>query len=896
MDDAERRAPDEEVPPAEQVDELRRLVEVQRDLARAAAAGERAARAEVRSLHAELRDARAQLAAARRELASFRARRSVRAGAAVGDAARRLQRVLRPKRSPPAAPAATRVAASPATPAAATAAPPPPPAMSPPPPDEAALLARLAAAAELPARTEGPLVSIVMLTRDGADHLRRTLPALARGAYAGVELIVVDNASDDDTPAVLAAYAPGFPVTVVRNERNESYAAANNAAARVARGDLLLFLNNDVEPLGPHWLGHLVETLEEMHDVAAVGARLVFPAGRPGPRAGRRFADLTLQHAGIWFEPRDGAPLGVPIGAGGAADGPDALAVREAPALTAACLLVRRTAFEAVGGFDEGYEYGLEDVDLALRLRAAGWRLVYDGRAVLWHHESATRVLDDAEARRRRATANRDRFRGTWAPRLFRTTLADAVAGGGFWRAPLRIRLVPSPGAPGGAAAAAGALRAAGWEVGVAGAGVPDADGATAGDGAAAGDGAFPDVLLVAGPGHDVRVDPAGAVRVGIVGPGDVDAWLAAPWLPDLDLVVAADDASAGRIGAVTGLAATVAPDPLDPVALRAALDAWVAARRITIRSPVPSWEVAPSWGDHHFARDLQRALRRRGRPARIQLRPEWAEPWSARDDVAINLIGVALPPTHPGQVNVLWHISHPDLATPELYERHDVVFVASDVFARWMAPRVTVPVIPLHQATDPERFAPGREGPAHELLFVANSRGVRRHLLDDLLPTDRRLAVYGRGWTPERLDPALLAGELIPNEQLAGYYGAAGIVLNDHWADMQREGFLSNRLYDAAAAGAFVVSDAIDGLAGEFDGGVVPYHGRAELHALVERYLGDAEARRERAARARAAVLARHTFDHRAREILAVVGPLEVARPTTVAPPREGRPAVALP
>ena len=392
-------------------------------------------------------------------------------------------------------------------------------------------------------------------------------------------------------------------------------------------------------------------------------------------------------------------------------------------------------------------------------------------------------------------------------------------------------------------------------------------------------------MLLIVDPTHDLRLDPGGLIRVGIVETADADAWLAAPWLPDLDLVVAADSVSAERIGAAASIPVTVAPNPLEPAVLRDALTGWVGARRVTIRSATPSWDVAASWGDLHFARDLQRALRRLGRPTRIQLREEWREPWAARDDVAINLLGVSEPPCAPGQVNVLWHISHPDMASPELYERHDLVFVASDPFTAWMQDRVSVPVRPLHQATDPARFAPGREGPAHELLFVANSRGVRRHVLDDLLPTERDLAVYGRGWTPERLDPRYLAGELVRNEDLAGFYAAAGIVLNDHWTDMQREGFLSNRLYDASAAGAFVISDAIDGLREEFDGGVVAYHGRAELRDLVEAFLADPEARAARAARARAAVLARHTFDHRAQEILAAVAPLEAARPPAVVP-----------
>ena len=851
MDDRARHLAGSEEELAAQVEEFRRLVEVQRELGRAEAVNARAARAQLRESQAQLRESQAELAALRREYASFRRRRSVRVGMALmalADRIRRLRSAIRRRRSPPPASPARRPTAT----------------------DPAATQARLAAAAEAPARTTGPLVSIVMLTRDGADHLRRTLPRLSRSAYANVELIVVDNASMDDTGEVLASCAPGFPVTVIRNDRNESYSEANNAAVQACKGSLLLFLNNDVQPVGPHWLGHLVESLDAP-DVAAAGARLVYPSVQPGPRAGSRFTDLTLQHGGIWFRTGDGAPLASSIGAGGDPDGTVAALVREVPALTAACLLVRRDAFESVGGFDGGYVYGQEDVDLCLRLRAAGWRLVYDGRAVLWHHESATRVLDHPAARRQRSVANRERFVGIWACRLFRTTLLDAIAGGGFWRAPLHVGIVSSPSGT-AVRERADALRTFGWTVTelTADAVIADMEPPL-------------DALLVADHTRDPRSGPGGLIRAGIVETADAEAWLAAPWLPDLDLVVAADAASAERISVATAMPVTMAPDPLAPIVVRDALAAWVGARRVAIRSPVPSWDVAASWGDHHFARDLQRALRRLGRPTRIQLRAEWREPWAARDDVAINLLGVGEVPCAPGQVNVLWHISHPDMASPELYERHDIVFVASDSFARWMRDRVAVPVRPLHQAADPARFSPGRDGPSHELLFVANSRGVHRHLLDDLLPTDRGLAVYGRGWTPERLDPRYLAGELVPNDELAGFYAAAGIVLNDHWADMQREGFLSNRLYDASAAGAFVISDAIDGLRENFDDGVVAYHGRRELQALIDAYLADPEARAARAARARAAVLARHTFDHRAQEILAAIAQLEAARPPAI-------------
>jgi spore maturation protein CgeB len=85
----------------------------------------------------------------------------------------------------------------------------------------------------------------------------------------------------------------------------------------------------------------------------------------------------------------------------------------------------------------------------------------------------------------------------------------------------------------------------------------------------------------------------------------------------------------------------------------------------------------------------------------------------------------------------------------------------------------------------------------------------------------------------------------------------------------MQREGFLSNRLYDASAAGAFVISDGVDGLEAEFDGGIVAYRDRAHLRSLIDHYLEHPDERRDHAQRARAAVIARHTFDHRARALL---------------------------
>ncbi len=165
----------------------------------------------------------------------------------------------------------------------------------------------------------------------------------------------------------------------------------------------------------------------------------------------------------------------------------------------------------------------------------------------------------------------------------------------------------------------------------------------------------------------------------------------------------------------------------------------------------------------------------------------------------------------------------------------------------------------------------------------MANSHKIRRRIVDDLTGTTHDLAIYGRYWTPDLVDPRHVKGELIPNAELPRYYSAADIVLNDHWDDMRTEGFISNRIYDALACGALVISDPVDGIEAEFEGSVPTYRERAELEPLIARYLDDPDERRRLAARGRSVVLERHTFDLRARALCDVAEPLAQARPAVV-------------
>lgn len=776
--------------------------------------------------------------------------------------------------------------------------------------EASAMQARLAGALVPTTTTSGPLVTAIVLTHEGLDHLRRLLPALDRLAYRDLEVIVVDNASTDGTAEFLRSARMTRPLRQIRNADNEAFSAGNNQGAAAAAGELLLFLNDDVEPAGPHVLGHMVDRLLDDPGLVAVGARLVYPR-RSGPREGpiSRAPDLTLQHRGIKFVTRRGELMARNVGAGENPLAPAASARRELEAATAACLLVRRSAFEAVGGFSAGYEYGSEDVDLCLRLTGAGGRIVYEPQATFWHHESATQYREDQARRQERQAANRALLANRFGPLIARAVLLDRLTGEQRWsEAPLHVGITlprDDPGAGWGLSATAqelgDSLTALGWRVSYLERHEDRWD--------------EPDSTLDAVvsllDAFDVRRMPDGVVSVAWVRDG-TDGWLSRPWFDGYDLVLTSSQRSKELIDAGSVHVAGLMPPATNPerfsrspgegerpvdvlatdnrwaeerahghraIQIRDALIAWTADPRIDLLIGAPDWEVAETWGDYHFARGFQRALQRRGHPTRVRLRNDWEGPGASRADVAIHLLGRGTPSMREGQLSVLWIISHPDLRADEDLAGYDAVFAASDALAARLRARSGRPAIPLHQATDPERFRPIDGGPHHDLLFVANSRGVRRRIVDELTPTSLELAVYGLNWTPDLLDPTYLRGEHIANDQLAAYYSAAAIVLNDHWPDMIENGLFSNRLYDAAASGAFVISDAVPGIEAEFDGGIVTFTDGTELRELVVRYLAAPADRARLAARARQAVLERHTFEHRAAAMLEVIMPLLEAR-----------------
>ena len=242
---------------------------------------------------------------------------------------------------------------------------------------------------------EAPRLSVVVVAYGKREVTQRCLETLdaAFGPRLGrdVELVLVDNASPDDTRELLAAYSDRARVVLLDENRN--YAGGNNEGARVARGEMLVLLNNDTE-VGPGALEALADQALEP-GVGIVGARLLYPDG-------------TIQHGGCaWWRAPDRMVRPFHLFRHEAGDLPAAGAIFDCDFVTAACIAIRRELFLELGGFDEQFVNGWEDVDLCVRARLSGQRVVYRGDVSLTHAEAATRTSAHDEGPNERLFAAR---------------------------------------------------------------------------------------------------------------------------------------------------------------------------------------------------------------------------------------------------------------------------------------------------------------------------------------------------------------------------------------------------------------------------------------------------------------------------------------------------------
>lgn len=229
-----------------------------------------------------------------------------------------------------------------------------------------------------------PLVSIIIPTRDGLEVLKRCLRSIeSKTSYPHYEILIIDNGSSRPETQL---FLQSLRHHVLSLPEPFNFSRINNFGAAHAKGAFLLFMNNDTEVISPEWMTAMLEVCH-LAGVGVAGAKLYYPGE-------------TIQHAGV--------VLGIGQVAGhshkhfpGRSRGYfDSLScIRNYSAVSAACMMVRREAFDSVGGFDESLKVAFNDVDLCLRLRGQGLRVAWTPYAELVHHESATRgfALDQQE-------------------------------------------------------------------------------------------------------------------------------------------------------------------------------------------------------------------------------------------------------------------------------------------------------------------------------------------------------------------------------------------------------------------------------------------------------------------------------------------------------------------
>ena len=253
-----------------------------------------------------------------------------------------------------------------------------------------------------------PLVSILIPNCDHTEDLRKCLTSIfEKTTYPNYEIIIAENNSK--TPEIFQYYeeiaAQHDNVRVVYWDSPFNYPAINNFAAGFAEGQHLLLLNNDIEVITPDWIQEML-MYSQRSDVGAVGAKLYYP-------------NDTIQHGGVI--------LGIGGVAGHVFTGSDRsfigylgklVTVQNYSCVTAACMMLRRSVFQEVGGLDPAFAVAFNDVDLCMRIRKAGYLIVWTPFAELYHYESKTRGLENTPEKEERFDREVELFRQRWSAEL----------------------------------------------------------------------------------------------------------------------------------------------------------------------------------------------------------------------------------------------------------------------------------------------------------------------------------------------------------------------------------------------------------------------------------------------------------------------------------------------
>lgn len=673
-------------------------------------------------------------------------------------------------------------------------------------------------------------------------------------------------------------------VSIIRLDQNGKW----NQDAETTESEYLLFVNKDTE-ITDGWIDELLIAMREADRPGAIGAKLVYPEITAGMANEEK--SYMLQHTGIGFKDviREKAHFIQPYNMkNGQPDSDLNMELQERIAVSKNAMLIKKTVFDEIGGFDDRYIGEYADVDLCLRLYQAGYKNYYCPKALVYSDGVEDRV-EDIKEKKRRCTHNMMVFKGKWQRYLAKQLFNDKISQSHmFTEQKLTVAFAVADAKPGTDAEEyyhalffGAALEALGCKVKIL-SRTAKKDWYNVG--------VDTDILVPVCPDYDIEAvynckndlirilwqqkDNTVCLKLEMEAGQDKAADMDCRFDQDYelyDLSCMNEKTPAEKKEYLAEQKAYVIKNHIYEDAahgfiqmIRGYFDVPVCSDEIDICGAMPDDESKKYWGDQHFAVGMKKEFEKLGYKANVLPRDRWYDQSRAGYVIVLRGKNPYYRPMGDNRKYIMWNISHPDDVTIDEYNSYDYVFFASQKMHDEFASKLHVPSGVAQQCVDDSAmvYEEGHDK-QYELLFVGNSRHVFRPILKDLIPTEHKLTVYGRHWEKFPVQDYVVS-DYMDNSKVGQAYHDAKILLNDHWDDMRENGIISNRIFDALAVGAFIISDDIPEIHELFGDNVVTYHGREDLKEKIDYYLKHEEERDAKAKAGQKIALNGHTFRDR--------------------------------
>lgn len=681
-------------------------------------------------------------------------------------------------------------------------------------------------------------------------------------------------------------------VSIIRLDQNGKW----NQDAETTESEYLLFVNKDTE-ITDGWLDELLIAMREADRPGAIGAKLVYPEIPAGMANEEK--SYMLQHTGIGFKDviREKAHFIQPYNMkNGQPDSDLNMELQERIAVSKNAMLIKKTVFDEIGGFDDRYIGEYADVDLCLRLYQAGYKNYYCPKALVYSDSVEDRV-EDIKEKKRRCTHDLMVFKGKWQRYLAKQLFNDKISQSHmFTEQKLTIAFAVSDAKTGTDAEEyyhalffGAALEALGCKVKIL-SRTAKKDWYNVG--------VDTDILVPVCPDYDIEAvynckndlirilwqqkDNTVCLKLEMEAGQDKAADMDCRFDLDYDLYDLScmnEKTPAEKKEYLAEQKAYVIKNHIYEDAahgfvqmISGCFDVPVCSDEIDICGAMPDDESKKYWGDQHFAVGMKKEFEKLGYKANVLPRDRWYDQSRAGYVIVLRGKNPYYRPMGDNRKYIMWNISHPDDVTIDEYNSYDYVFFASQKMHDEFASKLHVPSGVAQQCVDDSAmvYEEGHDK-QYELLFVGNSRHVFRPILKDLIPTEHKLTVYGRHWENFPVQDYVVS-DYMDNSKVGQAYHDAKILLNDHWDDMRENGIISNRIFDALAVGAFIISDDIPEIHELFGDNVVTYHGREDLKEKIDYYLKHEEERDAKAKAGQKIALNGHTFRDRVAVMVKVI------------------------